>query len=97
MKATIRECGNGFPSKGDYVPGDDCSLYRVVETSSNIHTGRPYLGEGNWIEAVVEEADWDDALEEFPALVSVQEDSANTYQDDWDMFSDELSLDTSHA
>lgn len=84
LKAIIRERGNGFPNRGDYVVGDDCSLYRVLETSSNINIGRAYLGEGNWIEALVEEADWDDALEEFPALVSVQGDTEEGFEEDFE-------------
>lgn len=67
--ATIQERGNGFPSAGDYVPGDDGNLYLIVSTGGNICTHGP--GVANDIEAVVELADWDDCDEdeEFPAMV----------------------------
>lgn len=58
---TINECGNGLPDVGDYVPGNDGNLYRVVSLDSRIQTGRP--GQGNWIRATVELADWDDCDE----------------------------------
>ena len=70
-QATIEERGNGFPSVGDYVPGDD-GLYRVVSIDSRIETGRA-PGCSSWIRATVEEADWEDCDEgeEFPASVLV--------------------------
>lgn len=62
IKATITERGNGLPDVGDYVPGDDGQLYRVVAIDSNIQTGRR-PGEGNWTRARVELADWSDCEE----------------------------------
>lgn len=69
MDARIIEDGNGFPDVGDYVPGDDGQLYRVVSTGSNIHT----TGErANWITAQVEEADWDDCSASMQFQASVK-------------------------
>jgi hypothetical protein len=39
INATISECSNGLPSSGDYVPGDDGNLYRVLAIVGQIHTG----------------------------------------------------------
>jgi hypothetical protein len=39
VAATIYEAGNGFPVVGDYVPGDDGSLYQVTELGPRILTG----------------------------------------------------------
>jgi hypothetical protein len=68
IPCTISERGNGLPSVGDYVPGDDGSLWRVASIVDRIHTGQP--GEANYIHATVELASWDDCEEgdEFPAL-----------------------------
>jgi hypothetical protein len=70
IDATISERGNGFPGKGDYVPGDDGSLYLVVSTNGRIQTGNR-SGASNYIHATVELADWSDCEEgeEFPAMV----------------------------
>ena len=62
MQATITERGNGFPAAGDYVPGDDGELYRVVGIGSRIQTGR--AGQGNWVTAEVELASWSDCDED---------------------------------
>ena len=56
--ARIDECGNGFPTAGDLVPGSDGELYRIVSTDGSIHTSRP--GVSNHIFADVELASWDD-------------------------------------
>ena len=68
LEATIEERGNGFPDVGDYVPGDDGELYRVVSTDGRIQTGP--AGAANWIRASVEAVEWDDCDEdaEFPAM-----------------------------
>jgi hypothetical protein len=63
LDATIEERGNGLPDVGDYVPGDDGELYRVVSMSSRIETGR-CPGAGDWVNAKVELADWDDCDED---------------------------------
>ena len=70
MSATIEERGNGLPDAGDYVPGDDGQLYRVVSTDGSVQTGRA-PGRPNWIRATVAPADWSDCEEdaEFPAMV----------------------------
>ena len=72
-EATIQERGNGFPGVGDYVPGDDGGLYVVVTLDGPIHTGATGGGEGNYIHATVEPADWADCDEdaEFPALAVI--------------------------
>lgn len=72
MLAEIGERGNGFPDAGDYVPGDDGELYRIVELAScAISTHGP--GRANTICAFVESAGWDDCEEEdvFPASATV--------------------------
>jgi len=71
-EATIEERGNGFPDVGDYVPGDDGQLYRVVTLTRRIETGTS-SGAANWMGATVEEADWDDCAEEdlFPAAAII--------------------------
>ena len=58
VPCTIAERGNGFPDVGDYVAGDDGEVYVVVTLDSTIHTGA--RGEGNWMRATVESADWSD-------------------------------------
>lgn len=70
MNATISERGNGFPSAGDYVPGDDGELYQVLSIGSRIHTEPGGSGGANWVTAQVELADWSDCdnSAEFPAL-----------------------------
>lgn len=67
--ATVHERGNGLPEVGDYVPGSGGNLCRIEAFVGPIHTGRP--GSGNYIHALVTEADWDDIAdgEEFPAKV----------------------------
>jgi len=55
--AVIHERGNGLPDVGDYVSCDG-DLYRVTGLIGQIQTGA--AGEGNWIRATVEPADWDD-------------------------------------
>lgn len=62
-KCTIEERGNGFPVVGDYVPGDDGELYRVVELDHSIQTGNG-SGSANWVRAEVELADYDDVDED---------------------------------
>lgn len=60
VAATIVEAGNGFPDVGDYVPGDDGELYRVVTRGRNITTHGP--GAGDQCHGyVLELADWSDA------------------------------------
>lgn len=68
--AKIEERGNGFPSVGDYVSGEDGTLYRVLSAGSTIHTTG---GRSNWITAQVEECDWSDCDEgdEFQASVEI--------------------------
>lgn len=56
-EATIYERGNGFPDVGDYVPGDDGELYRIVSMDTNIRTGAP--GVGNHLDVRVVRVDWD--------------------------------------
>lgn len=72
VRATIEERGNGFPDVGDYVPGDDGELYRVVSTDGRIQTGP--AGASNWIRASVEAVEWDDCDEEaeFPAMAVLE-------------------------
>lgn len=66
--ATMVEQGNGFADAGDYAPGDDGQLYRIISVGSRIETGAP--GEGNRIEGCgVELADWADCAEGDEALV----------------------------
>ena len=55
--ATIIERGNGLAGAGEYATADD-NIYRIVKTYGPIHTGAP--GEGNYIHAIVEDADWGD-------------------------------------
>lgn len=61
MIARITERGNGLVDAGDYVPGSDGELYRVVALRGPIQTGGP--GCGNWIRATVELVDWEDCAE----------------------------------
>lgn len=74
INATIREMGNGFPSEGDYVSGEGI-LWRIVRLEGRICTGNSSAGEGNYVYAVVEEADWDDCSEadEFTAYVTTSQ------------------------
>lgn len=67
--ATMKEQGNGFADEGDYAPGDDGELYRIISLGSGrIETGAP--GQGNRIYGVeVELADWSDCEEEDVAPV----------------------------
>lgn len=71
IAATIHERGNGLPEAGDYVPGDDGELYEVVTIDGRIQTGGS--GRGNWVDATVRPADWDDCDEDdvFPAQAVV--------------------------
>lgn len=62
IACTISERGNGLPDVGDYVGGDDGELYEIVSMGSTIHTGR--AGEGNYVFARVELADWADVEED---------------------------------
>ena len=64
MTATIYEKGNGFPSVGEYVSGDDGEPYRVISLGVGyIQTGSP--GVGNRIEGCeVELADWRDVYDD---------------------------------
>jgi hypothetical protein len=73
MKATINERGNGLPDVGDYVPGTDGELYRVVSVGS-IQVGRS-PGCGDWLTAEIDLADWDDCSEEdeFPAQAVIED------------------------
>lgn len=61
MRAVIRERGNGWPPEGAHVADEFGRLWWVESTESDIHTGFP--GEGNWVTAEVQPADWED-LEE---------------------------------
>jgi len=73
MKSVIiRARGNGYPSAGAYVPGNDGSLYRVVHASSSIHIDDS-RARGNYIHATVELAEWSDCSEseQFAAIVEV--------------------------
>lgn len=72
LEATITEMGNGLPTVGDYVPGDDGGLYRVVALEGPIHTGGA-AGAANYRHATVEPADWSDVEEDeaFPARATV--------------------------
>lgn len=74
MDATISEHGNGFPSVGDYVPGNDGELYLVEEVTSRIHTAAA-PGLSSWISARVSIASWDDCEEGdvFQASCSLKE------------------------
>ena len=76
VHATIQEHGNGFPDPGDYVPGDDGELYRVISIG-RIHTGAR-AGAADYMRVEVEPADWEDCEEgeEFEALAIVDEDTA---------------------
>lgn len=76
--ATITEHGNGFPEVGDYVPGDDGELYRIVAFQSRISTQS--AGQGNTIQAELELADWDDCDED-----DVHSASATLHQEDEDI------------
>lgn len=73
-KATIHERGNGFPHPGDYVPGDDGELYRLIAYDGPIHTGS--AGEANYVYADVELVDWSDCPDgdEYEALVSLEDE-----------------------
>jgi hypothetical protein len=62
MKAKIVERGNGLPDVGDYVSADDGEVYSVLAFEGPIHTGSP--GEGNYIYAQVELADWSDVTDD---------------------------------
>lgn len=76
IQATIHELGNGFPETGNYIPGNDGNLYRLVRTNGRIFTGS--CGSGNYIHAELELADWDEDLEEdeepFPAQAVLEGD-----------------------
>ena len=75
VEARIEECGNGLPDVGDYVPGTDGELYRVVTFRGPIQTGRS-PGAGNWILAQVESVDWADCEEgaEHPSQAVISAD-----------------------
>ncbi len=77
MQAIVTDRGNGLPDVGDYVPGDDGNLYRIESIRGRIETGR-HTGEGNWMRVNVAMVDWDscEESEEFPAMVSVDDDEA---------------------
>jgi hypothetical protein len=62
MTATIHERGNGLADVGDYVSSSDGNLYRVTAIQGPIHTGGP--GAGNYVNAKVELADWDDITDD---------------------------------
>lgn len=70
VEATIEERGNGLPTAGYYVPGDDGNLYLVARIISPIETAQ---GRANWVRAELIAADWEDCAEEdeFPALAIV--------------------------
>lgn len=72
--ATIVEQGNGLPDRGLYVSGDDGDLYEIVEIDTRIQTGAA-PGQGNWCNAHVERAEWDDVEEDeiFPAMAVVRQ------------------------
>lgn len=55
-KARIEERGNGMPTAGDYVAGNDGQLYRIVE----IGYTHAESGKANWAVATVELANWQD-------------------------------------
>lgn len=64
IECTIEERGNGFPDDGDYcVESKSGQLYRVlstgrIQTATSGNTARP-----NFVDAQVEEADWDECAE----------------------------------
>jgi hypothetical protein len=67
----IRERGNGYPSPGAYVPGDDGHLYRVVSVCNIcIENDRR---KDNYIHADVELVAWAECAEcdQFRAIVEV--------------------------
>ena len=79
ITASIREQGNGWPERGDYVRGDDGETYRVLRCGSRIETGRP--GQGNvCLGYVLQPAEWDDLEDDqiHPclALVTAEEDAS---------------------
>lgn len=75
--ATIEERGNGLPDVGDYVPGSDGELYRIV-TRGRIQTGEVGSGRANRMRATVELASWDDVESgvEFAASAVVDDEHA---------------------
>lgn len=86
IHATIHEAGNGFPDVGDYVPGTDGELYRVVKTSGHIHTSAP--GAANYIYADVVLADWGDCADgdEHPSQCVIPSQIADDVPDDDDVW-----------
>ena len=67
------EDGNGLPSAGDYVQGDD-GLYHIISVSNGIFTGRP--GEGNWSYCEAVPVDWSACEEDvFPAKIAHLEET----------------------
>jgi hypothetical protein len=84
----IVEQGNGLPDVGDYVPGPDGELYRVVAFHDGyIQTGR-WPGEGDWIRAHVVRAALDDCAEgeEHPSVAVIPDEEDD---DEWDVGGDE--------
>lgn len=74
--AMIYERGNGFAGVGDYVSTADGEVYRVVHTYGPIHTDDSVRG--NYIHAVVTDADWSDVDDDTEPYCSaiVDHDSA---------------------
>ena len=85
QNVTIEERGNGLPDVGDYVPGDDGNLWRIVSLIGSIQTGR-YAGASNWVRATAEMVGWDDCEEEnqFAAMVIAPEAWDPERQAEWD-------------
>jgi hypothetical protein len=71
IKAIIKERGHGFPSVGEYVPGNDGGCYQVVEITSEV----VLKGNLRYVAAILKEADWDDE-DMFPvmAVLDFEED-----------------------
>jgi hypothetical protein len=76
-EATPVERGNGLPTRGDLVPGDDGELYRVISVYGPIHTSPSGSGGGNYVHARLQLADWDDTESDddvFPASAILETD-----------------------
>jgi hypothetical protein len=69
ITADIEERGNGYPSRGEYVPGSDGELYRVVCEGRTIETGSP--GGNRCTGYTLALASWSDSPDEYPALAMV--------------------------
>lgn len=71
LDAEIVERGNGLPTAGDHVPGDDGQLYMVMSVG-RIRTGAA-AGCGDCVDARVALAHWQDCADGdvFPALATI--------------------------